>query len=112
MAFMPQTKKLIKILGYKTHLKERNLVQLIASYVVPTEDCSVSQEQWQKEIQPEFREKELLVLLLLVLSCGCFCCTTLRIKGYHHEHWCEATIWNRSKRKTGTSLMYKMVAKD
>ena len=35
------------------------MVQLIASYAVSTEDCSISQEQWQKEIQLEFREKPL-----------------------------------------------------
>ena len=35
------------------------MVQLIASYAPTTEGCSVSQEQWQKEIQLEFREKPL-----------------------------------------------------
>ena len=91
MAFMSQTENRIKILNYKTHLKYMNLAQLIASYAVSTEDCSVSQEKWQKEIQLEFKEKPLNPALL-VLYCGCFCCTRLRIEGHHHECWCKATI--------------------
>lgn len=44
--------------GYKMHLKSEKFVQLIASFnAVSTEDCSVSQEQWQKEVQLEFKEQ-------------------------------------------------------
>ena len=52
---MSQTEYLIKIFSFETHLKQRNLVQLITSYAVANEDCSlhVSRDKWQKEIQLE-----------------------------------------------------------
>ena len=94
MAFMSQTQNFIKILGYKTHLKLGNLVELTANYAVAIEDCSVSQEKWQKEIQLEFREK-------LLLSCQCCCCTIQEFKAIVTNVGVRPPFLNCSKKKTG-----------
>ena len=50
--------------------------------VFSTEDCSVSQEQWQMEIQLEFREKPLPVNLVVISAfLRFFCCMMLVIYG-------------------------------
>ena len=82
---------------------------VIASYAVSTEDCSVSQEKWQEEIQPDVREKSLNPTVIS---------TFLRVfllynaKNIITNVGVRPPFRNRIKCKTGTSSTYKVVAWD